>query len=122
MSGFSPREQREIVQANQSGMEPVVFVHGLWLLASSWDPWRKFFEDSGYVTLAPSWPDDPETVEEARQHPEVFAHKREVAEVALAFVKQHDRRIPPRRGRGASRRAGTRSPDRSHGHEHHHDP
>jgi len=32
--------------------------------------------ESGYATLAPSWPDDPETVEEARQRPEVFAHKR----------------------------------------------
>ncbi len=37
MSTISPREQREIVRANQSGAEPVVFVHGLWLLASSWD-------------------------------------------------------------------------------------
>ena len=76
MSVLSPREQREITRANQSGAEPVVFVHGLWLLASSWDRWRSFFEESGYVTLAPSWPDDPETVEEARRHPEVFARKR----------------------------------------------
>jgi len=75
MSAVSPREQREITRANQSGAEPVVFLHGLWLLASSWDPWRSFFEDSGYVALAPRWPDDPETVEEARRHPEVFAHK-----------------------------------------------
>jgi pimeloyl-ACP methyl ester carboxylesterase len=76
MSAISPREQREIARTNQSGAEPVVFVHGLWLLASSWDRWRKLFEDGGYMTLAPSWPDDPETVEEARQHPEVFANKR----------------------------------------------
>jgi non-heme chloroperoxidase len=72
---ISTREQREILRANQSGEGPVVFVHGLWLLASSWDPWRALFEESGYVTLAPSWPDDPETVEEARRHPEVFANK-----------------------------------------------
>ncbi len=57
-------------------MQPVVFVHGLWLLSSSWDRWRKFFDEQGYTTLAPGWPDDPETVEEARRDPEVFAHKR----------------------------------------------
>jgi pimeloyl-ACP methyl ester carboxylesterase len=52
-----------------------VFVHGLWLLPSSWDRWRSVFEDAGYTTLAPGWPDDPNTVEEANRHPEVFAHK-----------------------------------------------
>ncbi len=76
MSAISPREQREIDRANQSGAEPVVFVHGLWLLASSWDRWRTLFEDAGYTTLAPSWPDDPESVEDARRNPKVFAHKR----------------------------------------------
>jgi non-heme chloroperoxidase len=76
MGALSLRERREVFGANQAGLEPVVFVHGLWLLASSWDRWRTLFEDGGYVTLAPSWPDDPETVEEARRHPEVFAHKR----------------------------------------------
>jgi len=85
MSAISPREQREIFRANQTDAEPVVFVHGLWLLASSWDPWRSLFEGEGYVTLAPSWPDDPETVEEARRHPEVFAHKR-VKQVTDHFV------------------------------------
>ncbi|HUL58294.1 MAG TPA: alpha/beta hydrolase [Anaeromyxobacteraceae bacterium] len=85
MSATSPREQREIARANQSEAQPVVFVHGLWLLASSWDHWRGFFEDAGYVTLAPSWPGDPETVDEARQHPEVFAHKR-VEQVAAHFA------------------------------------
>jgi pimeloyl-ACP methyl ester carboxylesterase len=76
MGAISPREQREIDRANESDIEPVVFVHGLWLLASSWDRWRGLFEDAGYATLAPSWPDDPETVEDARRHPEVFANKR----------------------------------------------
>lgn len=76
MSAISPREQREIDRANQSGSQPVLFVHGLWLLASSWDRWQTFFESAGYATLAPSWPDDPDTVEEARLHPEVFAHKK----------------------------------------------
>lgn len=76
MSTISSREQREIERANRSGLAPVVFVHGLWLLASSWEHWRTLFEDAGFTTLAPSWPDDPETVEEARRHPDVFAHKR----------------------------------------------
>lgn len=68
-------EQAEIDRANASGRVPVVFVHGLWLLSSSWQPWRDFFEDAGYTTLAPGWPDDPATVEEANAHPEVFANK-----------------------------------------------
>jgi len=53
----------------------VVFVHGLWLLPSSWDRWAKAFEEAGYAALTPGWPDDPETVDEANAHPEVFAHK-----------------------------------------------
>jgi pimeloyl-ACP methyl ester carboxylesterase len=69
------REQREIETANTSGRQPVVFVHGLWLLASSWDAWRALFEARGYATAAPGWPDDPETVAEARAHPEVLAGK-----------------------------------------------
>jgi non-heme chloroperoxidase len=86
MTTISSREQREIARANESGRVPVVFVHGLWLLASSWDPWRTVFEQGGYVALAPSWPDDPETVEDARRRPEVFAHKR-VEQVASHFAE-----------------------------------
>jgi non-heme chloroperoxidase len=56
-------------------LQPVVFVHGLWLLPNSWERWAKLFEDAGYTTLTPGWPDDPETVGEAKAHPEVFAHK-----------------------------------------------
>jgi pimeloyl-ACP methyl ester carboxylesterase len=69
------REQAEIDRANASGAQPVVFVHGLWLLPSSWDGWRSHFEDHGFVTLAPGWPDDPATVTEARRNPSVFARK-----------------------------------------------
>ncbi|MGW9630996.1 alpha/beta hydrolase [Agromyces sp. NPDC055520] len=68
-------ERAEVARANESGRTPVVFVHGLWLLSSSWQPWRDFFEENGYVTLAPGWPDDPATVLEARDHPEAFARK-----------------------------------------------
>jgi pimeloyl-ACP methyl ester carboxylesterase len=52
-----------------------VFVHGLWLLPSSWDRWRATFEEAGFTKRAPAWPDDPNTVEEAKAHPDVFAHK-----------------------------------------------
>jgi non-heme chloroperoxidase len=76
MATLTTQEQQEISRANESGKQPVVFVHGLWLLSSSWDPWRTLFEDNGYTALAPGWPDDPDTVQEANQDPEVFAHKR----------------------------------------------
>jgi pimeloyl-ACP methyl ester carboxylesterase len=77
-------EAGQIDKANSAGRSPVVFVHGLWLLPSSWDRWRAVFEDAGYTTLAPGWPDDPNTVDEAHQHPEVFAHKT-VGQVADHF-------------------------------------
>ncbi len=76
MTAFTIHEQQEIDRANTSALQPVVFVHGLWLLSSSWDNWRALFEEQGYTTLAPGWPDDPDTVEEAKQNQEVFAHKR----------------------------------------------
>ena len=65
----------QITAANASGKTPVVFVHGLWLLPSSWDRWRTLFEEAGYSTLAPGWPDDPDTVAEANRNPKVFAGK-----------------------------------------------
>jgi non-heme chloroperoxidase len=72
---ITDHEAEQVAKANQSGRSPVVFVHGLWLLPSSWDRWRPVFEDAGYTTLSPGWPDDPNTVDEAKRHPEVFAHK-----------------------------------------------
>jgi non-heme chloroperoxidase len=65
----------QVDRANASGLTPVVFIHGLWLLPSSWDRWATVFEEAGYTALTPGWPDDPETVEEAQAHPEVFANK-----------------------------------------------
>src|SRR5438477_595159 len=65
----------QVDQANASGRTPVVFIHGLWLLPHSWDRWATVFDQAGYAPLTPGWPDDPETVEEANKHPEVFAHK-----------------------------------------------
>ncbi|MGW4464886.1 alpha/beta hydrolase [Micromonospora sp. NPDC004704] len=67
--------EQQIAAANASGRTPVVFIHGLWLLPSSWDRWAEVFEAAGYAPLTPGWPDDPETVEEANAHPEVFADK-----------------------------------------------
>jgi pimeloyl-ACP methyl ester carboxylesterase len=66
-------EQVEL--ANSSGKQPVVFIHGLWLLPSSWDRWRDLFEAAGYAAVQPGWPGDPRTVAEAREHPEVLAGK-----------------------------------------------
>ncbi len=76
------------------GRTPVVFVHGLWLLPSSWDRWRGVFEEAGYTTLAPGWPDDPETVEEAKAHPEVFANKTvgQVADHYAGLIERLDKK------------------------------
>lgn len=68
-------EGEQVARANGSGLQPVVFVHGLWLLPSSWERWAQLFEAAGYVAVTPGWPDDPETVAEANAHPEVFADK-----------------------------------------------
>jgi pimeloyl-ACP methyl ester carboxylesterase len=72
---ISEREAQQVEQANSSGRTPVVFIHGLWLLPSSWDRWVGLFEDNGYAGVTPDWPDDPETVEVARAEPEVLAKK-----------------------------------------------
>ena len=75
MADITAYESEQLDKANASGRTPVVFIHGLWLLPSSWDRWREVFEAAGYATLSPGWPDDPNSVEEADAHPEVFAHK-----------------------------------------------
>ena len=78
---ITARETQQIDAANASGRRAVVFIHGLWLLPSSWDRWGQLFEEAGYAALAPSWPDDPETVAQARANPAVFA-KKKVGQVA----------------------------------------
>jgi non-heme chloroperoxidase len=75
MASISERENGQIEAANASGRTPVVFVHGLWLLPSSWDRWAEFFDQAGYAALTPDWPDDPPTVEQARAEPEVLGGK-----------------------------------------------
>jgi non-heme chloroperoxidase len=92
MASISERENREIEAANTSGNTPVVFIHGLWLLPSSWDNWADLFKQAGYAPLTPDWPDDPETVEGARAEPEVLAKKtlEQVADHTTEIIKALD--------------------------------
>jgi non-heme chloroperoxidase len=86
-SSISEAERQQIDRANATTATPVVFIHGLWLLPSSWDPWAKLFEESGFIALTPDWPDDPATVEEARANPEALAKK------TLGQVRDHTAEI-----------------------------
>jgi non-heme chloroperoxidase len=81
---ITEHEAEEVARANATGLQPVVFIHGLWLLPSSWDRWVTVFEEAGFTALTPGWPDDPDTVAEANAHPEVFA-KKTVGQVADHF-------------------------------------
>ena len=94
MTSVSERENREIEAANASGKAPVVFIHGLWLLPSSWADWADFFEQAGYAPLTPDWPDDPATVEAARANPDVLARKslKQVDDHTTAIVDALDRK------------------------------
>ena len=94
MNEPTPAELAEIERANSSGKQPVVFVHGLWLLDTSWDAWATFFEESGYTAVTPGWPDDPATVEEARKDPDVFAGKGigDIAAYQQAIIERLDRK------------------------------
>src|SRR5262245_22005375 len=77
-------EAAQVREANGSGRTPAVFVHGLWLLPNSWDRWAELFDHAGYAPVTPGWPDDPATVEEAKEHPEVLAGK-SIGQVADHF-------------------------------------
>jgi non-heme chloroperoxidase len=81
MSTIPQHTLDDIAEVNASGLTPVVFIHGLWLLPSSWEPWAEVFKGAGYAPILPGWPDDPETVAEANAKPEVFAGKT-IGEVA----------------------------------------
>src|SRR6266576_734143 len=85
VDAVSRHTSEQIERANATDRTPVVFIHGLWLLPSSWARWAAFFEEAGYPAVTPGWPDDPETVEEAKAHPEAFAHKM-VGQVAEHFA------------------------------------
>lgn len=87
-------EIEQVARANESGKQPVVFVHGLWLLDSSWDRWATFFEEAGYAAVTPGWPDDPPSVEEARENPDVFANKTvgDIAAYQQQIIERLDRK------------------------------
>jgi pimeloyl-ACP methyl ester carboxylesterase len=85
MTTLTEREEHQVSEANASGLTPVVFVHGLWLLPSSWNRWAALFEQAGYAAVTPGWPDDPDTVAEANAHPGVFA-KKTIKHVADQFA------------------------------------
>jgi non-heme chloroperoxidase len=87
-------DEQQIDDANASGLTPAVFIHGLWLLPSSWDRWAEVFAQAGYKPVLPGWPDDPETVDEANAHPEVFAGKTvgQVADHIGALISKLDKK------------------------------
>jgi non-heme chloroperoxidase len=93
-TGITAGEREQIKRANATTATPVVFIHGLWLLPSSWDDWSALFEEAGYVALTPDWPDDPETIEAARAEPEVLANKtlKQVADHTTQVVNALDRK------------------------------
>jgi len=94
MSTIATHEQQDVDKVNASGRVPAVFVHGLWLLPSSWDRWAEVFDAAGYATLAPGWPDDPETVAEANANPDTFANKTvgDVADHLAEVIGKLDRK------------------------------
>jgi len=91
---ITEHELEQIARANATTATPVVFVHGLWLLPSSWQNWADLFEEAGYVAVMPGWPDDPESVAEAQADPEVFAHKGigQVADYQEGIIRRLDRK------------------------------
>jgi pimeloyl-ACP methyl ester carboxylesterase len=91
---MTEHEAAQVARANASRATPVVFVHGLWLLPSSWERWVTLFEAAGYAAVTPGWPDDPETVTEAREHPEALAGKgiTEIADYEERIIRRLDRK------------------------------
>lgn len=93
-ASLTAAERAQIQRANVSGLHPVVFIHGLWLLPSSWQRWAEAFEEAGYIALTPDWPDDPATVAEANANPGVMANKTvgQVADHVAAVISQLERK------------------------------
>jgi pimeloyl-ACP methyl ester carboxylesterase len=93
-STITDAERAQIERANASTATPVVFIHGLWLLPSSWDNWAALFEEAGYIALTPDWPDDPESVEVARAEPEALAGKtlKQVADHTTEVITALDKK------------------------------
>ena len=87
-------ELRQVEQANKTGLQPVIFIHGLWLLPSSWARWAELFEAAGFTALTPGWPDDPDTAAQANANPDVMAGKTigQVADHFSEVARKLDRR------------------------------
>jgi pimeloyl-ACP methyl ester carboxylesterase len=87
-------ERQDVDRANASGLTPVAFVHGLWLLESSWDRWATLFEKAGFAVVRPEWPDDPDTVAEGNANPEAFANKSigQIADHVAAVIGRLDKK------------------------------
>jgi len=93
-STITDHELDQIERANATEATPVVFIHGLWLLPSSWDPWAALFEEAGYAPLTPDWPDDPASVEAARANPDALANKtlKQVADHTTEIIAALERK------------------------------
>jgi non-heme chloroperoxidase len=93
-TSITDHELEQVERANATTAMPVVFVHGLWLLPSSWEPWAALFEEAGYVALMPVWPDDPATVAGARAEPEILAKKtlKQVADHTTEIINALDKK------------------------------
>lgn len=81
-TSLTPSEITQVEAANASGRRPVVLVHGLWLLASSWDAWRAPLEAAGYAVVAADWPGDSPDVTSARSDEQAALAGTSVADVA----------------------------------------
>ena len=88
------REAAEVAAANESGRQPVVFVHGLWLLHSSWDAWKAYLEARGYAAVAVDWPGDEASVAAARANAGSLAGTsvRDVADHVQEVIEGLDRK------------------------------
>ena len=73
-SSISDRENRDR-GGQRLRHHPGRFIHGLWLLPSSCANWADFFKRAGYAPLTPDWPDDPETVGQARANSDALDEK-----------------------------------------------
>ena len=93
-ASITDHELQEVARANKTGLHPVIFIHGLWLLPSSWTRWADLFEEAGFTSLTPGWPDDPDSAAEANAHPDVFAGKtiREVADHFSEIARKLERK------------------------------
>lgn len=87
---ISEREVVEIEAASASGKPVVVFIHGLWLLASSWNDWTVFFERLGFATVTLDWPNDPEDALTAHKNPDMMGGKsvKEVADRCQGVIER----------------------------------